>query len=76
MRCACGCRKAAQDAAIKEHGERLESLARMAAQLASRQETVLADQLESARRRHVQLCNQLLTVLRHVSLAINSSRLD
>jgi hypothetical protein len=48
----------------------------MAAQLASRQETVLADQLESARRRHVQLCNQLLTVLRHVSLAINSSRLD
>ena len=103
-------RKAAQDAAIKEHGERLESLRQMAAQLASRQasghnrllagctmlggwarlactavqghehscmkripfpppaqETVLRDQLEAVRRRHVQLCQQLLRVLRHVS---------
>ncbi len=33
----CCCRKAAQDAAIKEHSERLESLRQMAAQLASRQ---------------------------------------
>ncbi|PRW60937.1 nuclear pore complex NUP54 [Chlorella sorokiniana] len=59
-------RKAAQDAAIKEHSERLESLRQMAAQLASRQETVLRDQLEAVRRRHVQLCHQLLRVLRHV----------
>lgn len=59
-------RKAAQDAAIKEHSERLESLRQMAAQLASRQETVLREQLEAVRRRHVQLCHQLLRVLRHV----------
>lgn len=59
-------RKAAQDAAIKEHGERLESLSQMAAQVASRQETVLRDQLEAVRRRHVQLCHQLLSVLRHI----------
>ena len=65
--CAPPCRKAAQDAAIKEHSERLDSLSQMAAQLASRQETVLRDQLEAVRRRHVQLCHQLLRVLRHVS---------
>ncbi|PSC73508.1 nuclear pore complex NUP54 [Micractinium conductrix] len=59
-------RKAAQDAAIKEHSERLESLGQMAAQLASRQEAVLRDQLEAVRRRHVQLCHQLLRVLRHI----------
>ena len=65
--CCRRCRKAAQDAAIKEHSERLESLGQMAAQLASRQEAVLRDQLEAVRRRHVQLCHQLLRVLRHVS---------
>jgi hypothetical protein len=63
------CRKAAQDAAIKEHGERLEGLSQMAGQLASRQEAVLREQLLAVRRRHVQLCNQLLRVLRHVSSA-------
>lgn len=40
----------------------------MVAQLASRQETVLRDQLDAVRRRHVQLCQQLLHVLRHVSV--------
>ncbi|KAI3432424.1 hypothetical protein D9Q98_003978 [Chlorella vulgaris] len=59
-------RKAAQDAAIKEHGERLEGLSQMAGQLASRQEAVLREQLLAVRRRHVQLCNQLLRVLRHI----------
>lgn len=67
-------RKAAQDAAIKEHGERLEALGQMAAQLASRQETVLRDQLEAVRRRHVQLCHQLLSVLRHVSIVLPRGR--
>lgn len=34
------------------------------------QETVLREQLEAVRRRHVQLCHQLLRVLRHVSSAV------
>lgn len=53
--------------AIKEHGERLGSLSHMAAQLASRQETVLREQLEAVRRRHTQLLHHLLRVLRYVS---------
>lgn len=61
-------RKAAQDATIKEDSKRLEELSQMVAQLASKQETVLRDQLEAVRRRHVQLCQQLLHVLRHVSV--------
>lgn len=64
LRC---CRKAAQDATIAEDSKRLEELSQMVAQLASKQETVLRDQLEAVRRRHVQLCQQLLHVLRYVS---------
>ncbi|KAL4423917.1 hypothetical protein ABPG75_001218 [Micractinium tetrahymenae] len=59
-------RKAAQDATIKEDSKRLEELSQMVAQLASKQETVLRDQLEAVRRRHVQLCQQLLHVLRYI----------
>jgi hypothetical protein len=61
------CRKAAQDEAMKENAERLEALGRMAAQLASRHEAVLQEQLEGVRRRHRQLCHRLLRLLRHVS---------
>lgn len=59
-------RKAAQDATIAEDSKRLEELSQMVAQLASKQETVLRDQLEAVRRRHVQLCQQLLHVLRYI----------
>lgn len=52
---------------MKENAERLEALGRMAAQLASRHEAVLQEQLEGVRRRHRQLCHRLLRLLRHVS---------
>lgn len=60
-------RKAAQDEAIQEQDARLEALKQTAAVVASRQEALIKEQLEGIRRRHVQLCEQLLHVLRYVS---------
>ncbi len=62
-------RKAAQDAAIAEHGARLEALRRDVATLGARQEAALREQLAGAARRHAELCARLLTLLRHVDLA-------
>eukprot|EP00887_Chlorella_sp_A99_P000139 scaffold16.g139.t1 len=59
-------RKAAQDAAFKEQGERLEALQQTAALVASRQQALMKEQLENIRRRQVQLCEQLLRLLRQV----------
>ena len=60
-------RKAAQDEAIKEHSQRLQSLQEALASLAARQEAVLRTQLEVVRREHVKLSQQLLRILRYVS---------
>lgn len=60
-------RKAAQDEACKEQAARLEALKHTASMVASRQEALINEQLESIRRRQVQLCEQLLHLLRHVS---------
>lgn len=60
-------RKAAQDAAMREHEERLERLQQMVAALAQRQQAVLREQLDGVKRRHAELCKQLLRVLRYVS---------
>lgn len=51
---------------MQEHQARLESLSQLAAQLAGRQETVIREQLESVRRRHVALGQQLLHLVRQV----------
>lgn len=59
-------RKTAQDEAIKEHGARLEALQQAAAALAARHEAVLKVQVEAVRRRHAELCQKLLRILRHV----------
>ena len=60
-------RKAAQDEAIKEHSERLQALQQAVASLAARHEAVLRSQFESVKKRHAQLCQQLLHILRYVS---------
>ncbi len=62
-------RKAAQDAAIAEHGARLDALRRDVAALGARQEAALREQLAGAARCHAELCARLLTLLRHVDLA-------
>jgi len=62
-------RKSAQDEAIKEHTTRLEELQKAAATLAARHEAVLQAQLKGIRHRHTELCQQLLRILRHVSIS-------
>ncbi len=51
---------------MQEHQARLESLSQLAGQLAARQETVIREQLDSVRRRHMQLGQQLLHLVRQV----------
>ena len=51
---------------MQEHQARLEALSALAGQLAARQQTVIAEQLDSVRRRHISLGQQLLHLVRQV----------
>ena len=51
---------------MQEHHSRLEGLSQLAAQLSARQETVIREQLAAVRRRHMQLAQKLLHLVRQV----------
>lgn len=59
-------RKAAQDEAIKEYTARLDSLQTSVAEVATRHVAVLRVQLEDVKKRHLQLCHQLLRTLKYI----------
>eukprot|EP00889_Picochlorum_renovo_P005127 jgi/Picre1/32157/NNA_007503.t1 len=59
-------RKQAQNEAIKEHKERLESLQKSVAALANRHETVVRVQMDAIKARQQELSQQLLATLRHI----------
>ncbi|CAL8466711.1 g6247 [Coccomyxa elongata] len=61
-------RKDAQDAAIREHTERLSAAAQAARQLVRKQDTVLKERVEQVRKKHRELSLQLLRVMRKVDL--------
>ncbi|KAK9916340.1 hypothetical protein WJX75_001477 [Coccomyxa subellipsoidea] len=61
-------RKDAQDAAIREHTERLSAAAQAARQLVRKQDTVLKERVEQVRKNHRKLSLQLLRVMRRVDL--------
>jgi nuclear pore complex protein Nup54 len=59
-------RKRAQDEAIREYQSRLEAVQGAVASLAARHDAILRVQLESIKRRHLQLCQQLMRILRYL----------
>ncbi|CAL5227117.1 g10026 [Coccomyxa viridis] len=61
-------RKQAQDAAMREHKERLSSAGQKASQLVRHQNVVLTERVEQVRRRHREQLMQLLRVMRRVDL--------
>lgn len=67
MHNSCICRQTAQDQAMQEHQSRLDSLSVLAGQLAGREETLIREQLDSVQKRHIQLGQHLLHLVRQAS---------
>lgn len=59
-------RKAAQDEALNEHASRLEEIQKAIASLDARHEAILRVQMQRVMKKHAELCQQMLKILRYV----------